>query len=513
LKESLPERLTLRLQGGSFNAFRAFAAYSPKLKRASSFIAYEVARTDGPFLNPLRYRRDNLTANYTRRLTEREALGFKLNFGRNDFFSSGQIPLDEVAAGRLDRFGFVDPFDGGRVRSGTIGTYYRREWKSGAVFKADAALSRSLFDLYSNFTFFLLDEANGDEIQQHDSRLQQSVNVQYLRPYKLLGHQALLIAGGNFGANQINVGLTPTVERSPISSDALLTASVRGITNRPATQAEVHLANPAAYIQQAIDFLGGHLHIELGLRYDYFRFRVAAEQTAQTASLVSGVESAARLQPKVNLSYTPSHRLPATFYFNYGRGISSQDARGVVKNPGAPKISATDFYQLGTSHQLRRFAFSTALFLIDRSNEQIYVPDDGSLELAGPSRADGFELKSSVQLTRALSFNGGLSRVINAFYRGTRPREYVDSAPHTTLNGGLTLSDWHGFTGSLRYRHIGNYRLDKLDASKRATGFDVLDLSLARRLRSWMDVNLAIDNLTNKRYFETQNYFASRLRP
>jgi outer membrane receptor protein involved in Fe transport len=205
--------------------------------------------------------------------------------------------------------------------------------------------------------------------------------------------------------------------------------------------------------------------------------------------------------------------LPATFYFNYGRGISSQDARGVVRNPAAPKISTTDFYQLGTSHQLRRFALSTALFLIDRSNEQIYVPDDGSLELAGPSRAYGFELKNSVQLTRALSFNGGLARVMNAFYRGTNPREYVDSAPHTTVNGGLTLSDWRGLTGSLRYRHIGNYRLDKLDAGIRATGFDVLDFSLARRLRSWMDINLAIDNLTNKRYFETQNYFASRLRP
>jgi hypothetical protein len=33
-------------------------------------------------------------------------------------------------------------------------------------------VGRSLFDLWSNFTFFLADPLYGDEIQQHDSRLQ-----------------------------------------------------------------------------------------------------------------------------------------------------------------------------------------------------------------------------------------------------------------------------------------------------------------------------------------------------
>jgi hypothetical protein len=58
-RESLPDPLTLRFQAGSFNTLRTFLAYSPKLKSADSFIAYEGSRTDGPFINPLRYRRDN----------------------------------------------------------------------------------------------------------------------------------------------------------------------------------------------------------------------------------------------------------------------------------------------------------------------------------------------------------------------------------------------------------------------------------------------------------------------
>lgn len=494
LKESLPDQVTARIQGGSFDTLRSFVAYSPHLKSANSFIAYEASRTDGPFINPLRYKRDNVTGNYTRRLGETKSLGFKLNMGRNDFFSSGQIPLDEVAAGRLDRFGFLDPFNGGRVRAGTAAAYYRKERPNGDVFKMDGFVARSLFDLFSNFTFFLNDETNGDEIQQHDSRLQEGFNTQYLHPYKLLGNRMLLNIGGNFHSNQINVGLFNTVARSPIST---------------ATLAHANVTNAALYAQQGVDLLHGHLRIEGGLRADYFRFDVED----RIAPSFSGTSGATRLQPKLNIAYTISDRAPLTLHLNYGRGISSQDARGIVRNPEAPKVSTTDFYQFGLSNNLKRFSLSADTFLIDRSNEQVYIPDDGSLEFKGPSRAYGFEVKTAARVTRNLSFNAGVTKVSNAFYRGTSPRVYVDSAPPVVSNAALTLSNWRGFSGSLRFRYINSYRLDGEDPFVRASGLSVLDLNIVKRIRRWVDFNLAIDNLSDKHYFETQNYFESRLRP
>src|SRR5213594_1984642 len=93
-KEGLPEPFTLRLQGGAFGSYRTFVGYSPSLEKADAFLAYEGSRTDGPFLNPLRYRRDNITGNFTQHLNDRESLAIKMNFGQNDFYSSGQIPLD-----------------------------------------------------------------------------------------------------------------------------------------------------------------------------------------------------------------------------------------------------------------------------------------------------------------------------------------------------------------------------------------------------------------------------------
>ncbi len=543
LKESLPQEFTARIQAGSFNTYRGFFAYSPKIKNVDAFIAYEPGYTDGPFISPLRYRRDNITGNVTWKYKENEAIGFKFNAGRNNFFSSGQIPLDLVNAGELDRFGFIDPENGGKVQLGIFAAYYRKEWKSGATFKADAFVGRSLFDLFSNFTFFLADPIYGDEIQQHDSRLQEGATVQFLKPYKFFGKQALLTIGGNLHFNQINVGLYPSISRNP--NRKFLPENI----NNPDvlyTSAHANVNNYAGYIQNGIDFYNGHLRLEMGLRFDYFTFDVNGfelggteeisrdEQDGQDNSRFScnqffnlnssclnlnGKESAGRFQPKLAVTLSPFERFPISFYANYGRGISSQDARGVVRNPDAPKISTTDFYQTGTAYNTRRFSATGSFFFIDRSNEQVYIPDDGSIEFAGRSRSYGFEIRTSAKLNKFLSFNGSLTQVLRSFYPGefstsnSRRRIQVDSAPHTVSNASLILSEFRGFNSSLNWRHISNYRLDGEDDAIRAAGHDVVDFSVAKRLKKWVALNFSIDNLLDKHYFETQNYFESRTCP
>jgi hypothetical protein len=494
LKESLADRVVARIQAGSFNTFRTFVGYSPEWERGSSFLAYESSRTDGPFQNPLGYARDNLTGNATYKLSPTRSLGLKISAGLNSFASSGQIPLDEIGAGRLDRFGLIDPSNGGRTRSGVLGIYFRNEDRSGGALKIDGFLARSLFDLYSNFTFFLNDEINGDAIQQHDSRLQKGLNVQYLRPFKFFGRRALLVAGSNFHDNQINVGLYPQIGRNPT-----------GVT----TRANAHVANVAGYIQQGVDLLDGRLHLEGGLRNDYFNFDVKDRVVAR----LSGREGSSRFQPKAALAYTPIRRFPLRVHANYGRGISSQDARGIVQRPDSPRLSTTDFYQSGATMNFRSLSLSTDLFLIDRSNEQVYIPDDGSIEFKGPSRAYGYEARMSIQISRNLTLNGGLTKVTNAFYRGTSPRVFVDSAPHAVADGALTLSRWRGFSGSLRLRYINSYRLDGENPAIRAAGHSVVDLSVVRSIHRRVDFSLAVDNLADREYYETQNYFESRIRP
>jgi phage/plasmid-associated DNA primase len=63
----------------------------------------------------------------------------RMIFGRNDFYSSGQIPLDLVSVGMLDRFGYVDPTDGGRVRLGKLSVYYSKWFANGDTLRIDKA--------------------------------------------------------------------------------------------------------------------------------------------------------------------------------------------------------------------------------------------------------------------------------------------------------------------------------------------------------------------------------------
>jgi hypothetical protein len=495
LRESFPDQWTARMQGGSFNTKRGFLSFSPELRNADAFLAYEGSHSDGPFVKPLDYRRDNVAASYVARLSPLRSFSVKLNGGRNDYSSSGQIPLNEVMAGRLDPFGFLDEGEGGRVRSGTAALYYRQESSAGAVWRLDGFVGRSLLDMYSNFTFFLNDPEFGDGIQQHDSRLQEGFNLQYLKPHKVGAGHSTFSAGGNFHDNQILVGLYPRVGRTPI-----------GMT----TRANAHVTNGGGYLQESLDLLSNRIHITGGLRYDIFRFSVTDRLDPLSASIT---EPSGRFQPKFGIAYTPSLRIPATFHFNYGRGISSIDARSLIQDRQGTKLATTDFYQAGTSHIFGRVSISADAFWIDRSNELVYVADDGSLEFLGPSRAYGVETKASVDITRRLSLSGGVTKVANAFYRGTDPRVYVDRAPRFTANAGLTLSYWRGWTGSLRMRAINRYRLDGEDDSIRATGHTVFDLSLIRRIRRGVEFQFALDNFTDRFYYETQNYLESRPSP
>lgn len=493
LRDSLPDQWTARLQGGSFNTQRGFLAFSPDWQSADAFFAYEGSRTDGPFLKPLDYRRDNITANVTKRLNELRSFSLKFSGGRNTYNSSGQIPLDEVAAGRLHPFGFLDPGEGGRIANGTLAAYFRQETRSGSVWKFDAFATRSLFDLYSNFTYFLNDPVNGDAIQQHDSRLVNGANVQFLKPHRTGSTFSYLTAGGNFHDNHINVGLYSRINRAP--QDTLTAANTR-------------VTSAAAYVQENLSFFSGKLLAGAGLRLDTFRFDIRDRLDPANRA----VEPSARFQPKLSLAFTPTRRIPVTLHANYGRGISSIDARSILARPNGPKISTTDFYLAGLSSRFHKFAFSADAFLIDRSNEMVYIADDGTLELYGPSRAYGAEVKTSIEITRHLSFTGGITQVANAFYRATQPREYVDRAPRFTANAALTLAAYKGWTASLRLRAINGYRLNRESGESplRAAGNTVTDFSLVRRLRRNLDFNFSIDNIANRTYLETQNYIESR---
>ena len=493
LRESLPQEWTVRLQGGQYGSSRGFVGWSPKAVTSDTFFAYEGARTDGPFEKPLGYVRHNVTGNHTHILDSRTRLGLKWNGGVNDFASSGQLPLDEVTAGRLGRFGSLSPGDGGAVQEGRVAGYFRRDMGHAAVWKADGFVERSLFDLYSNFTFYLNDPINGDGIQQHDSRLSQGADTQYARPQFFGWGDGILTMGGGVYASQNLVDLRQSVNRDPIA----LTTGVRA-----------NVANGSGYVQQNLNLAGGRVQLGGGLRWDAFRYATVDLVESQ----FTGSETTARLQPKASLAYSPFDKIRLKGFFNYGRGVASLDARSAVRRPNGPLTGTTDFWQWGLQGSVGdKLSVFSDVFLIDTSHQLVYIPDDGSLEFADPARSYGFEVRLSSSITRRLSLDGGITKVLNAYYRGGPERIYLDSAPRFTANAALTLSGWRSWSGSLRMRAINHYRLDGSDPSIQASGNTVFDTALSRDLNDHAALNIAVDNLFNRKYWETQNYFTSRL--
>jgi len=92
----------------------------------------------------------------------------------------------------------------------------------------------------------------------------------------------------------------------------------------------------------------------------------------------------------------------------------------------------------------------------------------------------------------------------NAFFLGTSPAQYVDSAPHSVGNASLTLNGWRGLYSSLRYRHIGRYLVVNPDntsvapappytnsSQAHANGLDVLDFCGDQELRRGLEWNLS----------------------
>ncbi len=492
-RTEMPQVLTGRLQFGQFNTRRAFGSYSPVWGATRGQISLESSYTDGPYKRKLDYLRNNLTGALSHNLSPTQVLTFRIYGATNDSYAAGQLPVDQIEAGNLDRFGNIDPNDGNASTSGTFATYYSKSFADGAKFQVDGMANRLLFDLFSNFTFFLDHPDTGDGFLQHDSRLQEAVNAHYQKPHSWGNNFGTLITGANFLGNQINLKLAGRIGRVP--------TELR-------TWAQTDIFNTGFFGQENLVLAGGKLRVDLGLRYDTFNFGIQNRIVADPRVARTG----GAWQPKAALAYTPFLGKPLTLHLNYGRAVTSTNARALIENPGSPLTAQTDFYMVGTSHNWTKFSFATNGFWIDRTLETIYAADDGSTEFTSPSRSYGFEAKSSYQITNWLSWNGSVSKVLNSFYR-TDPRVYIDRAPHSTVYSALTASDWKGWSGSLRMRAINHYRLNgEGNGGAQVPGHTVWDFSVARRITNWVDLNFSADNIFDKSYFETFEMYTSRLK-
>jgi outer membrane receptor protein involved in Fe transport len=221
------------------------------------------------------------------------------------------------------------------------------------------------------------------------------------------------------------------------------------------------------------------LRLTGGLRGDYYDFNVGLRPDSGATGVQNvGQKTDGNFSPKVGVAYAVNSHVE--LYGNWGQGVHSNDARGVVRADSQIKgLAIGTGYEGGARFEIGNFKISAAYWWLNLSSELIFVGDDNSVEPRGASRRHGYELVSFWRPQPWLAidavYTGSQARYVEAIDGGTNIEGSVSSAGE--LGIAATRGAWE-FSGRLRY--LGSYPVLP-DNSQRSEAETMLNLRAARK--------------------------------
>lgn len=484
------EENTLEVAGGSFNTQRYLALLSPSRGALKTFIAADLYRSDGPFDHPNGYIRFNLFAKASADLAEDMRLAVSASHYRAEWHGSGQIPARAVRSGLVDRFGAIDPTEGGVTQRTNLNVEYSWKPTENQKLSAHAYLTYYELSLFNNFTFFLTDPTLGDEIDQRDRRFLAGFDTQYKVKSRPAGIPVTTTAGFQYRIDTPHVVLASATQRH-------LTGRVQDV--RIVEQSySPFLKFDIAPVEK--------VRLVTGARGDVFSY--------QGTQLVNTVEGdlngrVTRARPNVKANLVLGPWAETEWFANFGTGYHSNDARAVLADRKLDALPTARGYEFGLRSRLvpRVELFATYWFL-DLGSELVFVGDDGTTRAQGPSHRDGLEFGAKVRLLDWLTFTGDFTYTRKAEF--TKTGEAVPLAPLWTARADLTARLPWGLASSFEMRYLGDRFADP-DRHQTARGYTIFNWTTRYRYKS-LDAFLSIENLTNTQWREAQFFFTSRLR-
>jgi outer membrane receptor protein involved in Fe transport len=513
-------RSSFTLGGGTYGTFRSVAILAPEVQRVEPVLAVELYGSDGPFDNPEDLRRVNVFGRLAHRWGDGASLSLTVTGHLSGWTANGQLPLREVRAGRLDRFGTLDPNEGGstqrhgvyaalRVPTGgprraghAAGDDTRGEPQATdqhppqrGMFELSGWLTYYRFALYSNFTYFSADPLSGDMIRQGDQRL----------------------TGGLRGAYGFEESLGEARVRARAGAQLRFDDIRNTLNAAPARELGAEVVNASVGQGSLGLFAEGDLRWRwlravLGVRADYASFNVRdhLEDRATLGSRTSGEAQDLILSPKATLVVTPLEQL--SLFANFGYGFHSNDARGVVTDvdPATPMARARGA-ELGARVTVRdHLNVSAAAFLIDLESEVVWIGDAGTTEARGATRRMGLELNARATVLSWLSLDLDFTWTDSVFVDNPGNANSVALAPRLMLDAGVQLDHRPtGLSGRVGVLYVAD-RPATEDGFLQAAGFYRVDASL-RWERERFALALTAQNLTNARWRQAQFATVSRL--
>lgn len=485
--DRLPEHF-VEMTAGEDAYRRVVAAGSVDMAGGHLLAAVEAVDNDGPWDLPADLRKRNLLLKY-RNEGARFDTSLVLSAYDNKWTATDQVPSRWVDEGPGDRFGFIDPALGGESNrfSAIAGVSSER-------LSATAYVSRYELDLYNNFTYFLDDPVNGDQIQQVDRRWVYGGSVDFAYD---TGAGSVLRIGGDLRYDDIDA--------------ADLYATTGRVRRYGIRQDDIDWLSIAAFGELATAWTD-RLRTVVGLRVDHYDYEVNALRSAN-----SGSDREQQLLPSVSVAYQLHDSVEA--YANWGRGFHSNDVRGVVINVDPVSGESADSVglyvdQTGYEFGLRVEGWqglnaTLTWFYLESDSDLVFLGDSGATEPGAGSERYGIELSAFWQRGDHWTFDVNASFVDSEFVGVPRNEDHIPNAPGRVVGAGITYVGFNGFNGSLRMRHFGDVPLVE-DDSVRQGSTTVYNMSIGYEVGSW-SFGVDVLNLFDAEDNDIAYWFESRL--
>ncbi|GAA0551136.1 TonB-dependent receptor [Chitinophaga japonensis] len=489
-KERL-DNSAVTLQAGRFNTVKTLGLFNlVNNEKQSAYLATEYLVTDGPFISPQNFNRLNLMGKYTAYLADHDKVSIAVSHFSSKWDASGQIPQRAVDAGLITRFGAIDDTEGGNTQRTNINLQFTKQLDASSYVKNTAYFSRYDFELYSNFTFFLNDPENGDQIRQKEKR-------------NIMGFESQLNKVLNTGRSGIHLQAALGLRNDAVKDVELSHTANRKTTLETVQLGDVNEANLYGYVNADIRI--GKWLINPGLRADYMKFDYV-DKLAGTYR--TQAESKAILSPKLNFLYTQNNNLQ--YFIKLGKGFHSNDTRVVVAEKGREILPAAYGADAGlTWKPLPRLIVNTALWYLYLQQEFVYVGDEGVVEPGGRTQRQGADLGIRYQLLHWLFFNTDLTYTYARSMDEPKDADYIPLAPDFTFSGGFSWQHRSGITGSIKSRYMGSRPANE-DNSIVAKGYFITDMNLGYQWKQFT-LGVIMENIFNTEWNETQFATESRL--
>ena len=490
--------------------------------------AGEVYHNDGPFDVPDDYNRLNGVARYFRGDAQDYFTLTAMAYS-GKWNSTDQVPLRAIAEGLIDRFGSLNPTDGGVSTRSSL-SFSRVKRTDDDQLQVSAYVIRYKLDLWSTFTYYLRDPINGDQMLQHDDRVVYGFKASKSWFTSIFGAPTTNLIGVQARIDDIkDVGIFSTVERQII-----------GTTQN----AGVLESNGALYAESSTQWLE-HVQTTLGVREDQFDFDVKDKMLNPDGSCninsdplgcVTGNKRASIFSPKLGLILGPWEK--TTYFINIGDGYHSNDARGVTRSGQNPDQSPVTPLTRATSGEVGVATkiipdLDTRLdvFKLKLKSELVFDGDAGVTSPSGATTRTGIEWGNTYHINDWLSAELNTAFTRARFDHNSAPDDlgcadaalsnpctlalgivgrYIPNSPTNVTNVGLTAQRDSGWFGALRARHFGESPLVEDDSAK-SPAYTTVDAQIGFHAAKWLAA-LDVFNIANVKWNDIEYYYVSRLR-